>query len=184
MAFYVQGFQEKKFIHLQSPPSVVNVLYSWSSLFNNTITFGEELKLWWYPLISFLRPLSTASVLGPCIILDTSSQTPSVYGHSTYLFIFSFRRVHLDARSVYLASSYTSSACISTAPTGRISLKSYVGDFCENLFRKSKFGLKSYENIGYFIWRSKVRFVVAGDVKFAIKALLFYIRCYVVDIDV
>jgi hypothetical protein len=90
--------------------------------------------------INFLRLPSTAPVLGSYtrIILSTSSKT--LQSTAIPVFFFCFRRVHVVARSVYLALSCPSPAYISTAPTGRISLKFYVGDFCENLSRRSRFG--------------------------------------------
>jgi hypothetical protein len=80
---------------------------------------------------NFLRLSSTVSVLGPYIILDTSSQTPSVYGHPTG-FLFVFRRVHVVAKSA-LYLHVRLSACTSAACTGWLFVKFGIGDSYENL---------------------------------------------------
>jgi hypothetical protein len=56
------------------------------------------------------------------------------------------------------------SACISAVPTRRISITFQIGDFNENLSRKSQFG---YNRAKYRVHYMKtlVSFIVAGDIK-------------------
>ena len=51
--------------------------------------------------------------------------------------------------------SYCPSTCISSAPTGQISIKFYAADFYKDLFGKIKLCLKSDKNIVHFAWRCK-----------------------------
>jgi hypothetical protein len=58
-----------------------------------------------------------------------------------------FRRIHVGRKKRLLASSFLSvclcvclSACISAVPTVRIFVKFSIGDFYENLSKKSRLG--------------------------------------------
>lgn len=57
-------------------------------------------------------------------------------------FIYHFRNFRIIAKSTYYFRHVRPSACISSAPTGRISMIFDNGDFYENPSIKSKFGYK------------------------------------------
>jgi hypothetical protein len=57
--------------------------------------------------------------------------------------------VRIVAKSAYYICHVRLSTRISAAPTGRISMKFQIGNFYENLLRKSKFCLKSDKLIGH-----------------------------------
>jgi hypothetical protein len=58
--------------------------------------------------------------------------------------------------------SVNPSACMSAAPTGRISVKLDIGNFHENLSRKSKFGVNRANISGTL--HEYLSFIVADDI--------------------
>jgi hypothetical protein len=58
--------------------------------------------------------------------------------------------------------SVRSSACVSAAPTRRISVKLDIGNFHENLSNKSKFCLNSANISGNYTWRPKYVLLLAA----------------------
>jgi hypothetical protein len=57
-----------------------------------------------------------------------------------------FRSVRVVAKSAYYLRHVRPVACIGQAPTGRISIKLYTGDFYDNLSRHTIFGYNRTKN--------------------------------------